>query len=257
MQSLDLSGQIFGRLTAIERIEKSKTDRSKKWLCKCECGKESIVGTNLLTSGRTQSCGCLKGRPKTHGQTSNGKISQEYQVWAGMIQRCTNPNEAGFKNYGGRGISVCEAWRQFTGFFKDMGERPSGKHSIDRIDNNGNYCPENCRWATKDEQSSNRRDNRIITFNGEAKPLFLWARAIGITNTSLAERLESASFTLEEALTKKTQRNQIIEAFGKTMTQKEWSIETGIPQSTIRQRIRKHPPEIALSKAHMRKSKSE
>jgi hypothetical protein len=103
-----------------------------------------------------------------------------YRVWRSMISRCTNPNQACWRNYGGRGILVCDRWNSFENFIEDMGPRPSPQHSIDRIDVNGDYEPNNCRWATKEEQSANRRDNKLVTFRGELIPLFLAAKASGV-----------------------------------------------------------------------------
>ena len=137
--------------------------RDSKWLCQCDCGNKSVVWAQSLRKGSTQSCGCLM-RERTiaaeyqaHGKT----LTPVYKRWRGIIQRCTNPNSAGFPKYGGNGISVCDRWRKFENFLADMGEPPPGT-SIHRINNSGNYEPENCKWATIEEQNRNKGNNYVL-----------------------------------------------------------------------------------------------
>lgn len=174
----DISGHVFGRLTVISRAENS--GRKVRWICKCACGNETIVAGNHLRSGSTVSCGCFaaestKNRSFIHGKTN----STEYKSWSGMKQRCTNMRNAEFHLYGGRGISVCERWLDsFENFFNDMGRKPKGT-SLDRINTNSNYCPENCRWATDEQQNNNTRKNKFITHGGQTLSHTQWSKQLG------------------------------------------------------------------------------
>jgi hypothetical protein len=155
---IDLTGQIFGRLTVIERNLETDSKRTP-WKCRCECGKETIVLGDNLRRGRQVSCGCYHAEKQLkHGATVGGVKSSEYKVWQEMMRRCNNKKSQYYKYYGGRGVIVCERWLNgFENFIEDMGKRPSPKHSIDRINANGNYEPNNCRWATGSQQAVNQR----------------------------------------------------------------------------------------------------
>jgi len=156
---IDLTGQSFSHLTVIKLHPVRTKNKKAQWICKCDCGKITIVSSNHLRTKHTQSCGCHRFKRITHGLSH----SPEHQSWRCMIQRCTNPNNSNYKNYGGRGITVCHQWKNsFQNFYNDMGKRPSLNHSIDRIDNNKSYCPENCRWATRIEQSNNTRNQHLF-----------------------------------------------------------------------------------------------
>lgn len=162
----NLVGQRFGRLTVAAEGGRD-SHGSVMWECVCDCGTtRTLLGSNL-TAGRTRSCGCLRKevtsvRRTIHGHTSKGRITVEYSTWVRMISRCENRQDARWPDYGGRGITVCTRWREsFAAFFEDMGPRPEGRYSLDRVDNNAGYAPDNCRWATASEQAYNRRPKRI------------------------------------------------------------------------------------------------
>jgi hypothetical protein len=165
MRKLDLTGQRFGRLMVIEEAGRSKNKRIS-WECVCDCGETVTVVSGDLTSGHTQSCGCLnKERSKKANTTHGMRGTSTYQTWADLIKRCNNPKNTGFKNYGGRGIKVCKEWLRFEKFFKDMGEKPANL-TIERVDNNKGYYKGNCKYATSTEQNRNqriRKDNKSGT----------------------------------------------------------------------------------------------
>lgn len=164
-----LEGKRFGRLTVLGRAQNLRS-RHRKLLCKCDCGNETVVFAFSLLQRSTQSCGCLGKEQRwkaiignqfrlRHGEGRNSRQSPEYRSWALMIWRCENPRADSFSYYGERGIKVCERWRKdYLAFLSDMGRKPSRRHSIDRKDNDGNYEPNNCRWATPTEQRHNRRE---------------------------------------------------------------------------------------------------
>lgn len=158
----DLTGKVFGRLTVLERAENNR-DKNVKYRCRCKCGNERVVYRNALATGKTKSCGCLNRekmieRATTHGYTRGGKKTPEYTAINNIINRCCNQNHPEYPDYGGRGITVCDRWKNNLGLFvKDMGERPSKMHSIERVDNDKGYYPENCVWADKTQQSRNQR----------------------------------------------------------------------------------------------------
>lgn len=203
---LDLSGKTFSRLTAISR-DASKVSRVH-WLCKCSCGRSCVIASSKLINGHTQSCGCLHVERSSsanmkHGQSSypnSGNSTKEYNTWAMMKRRCTNKTSADYMIYGGRGIKVCDRWLTFELFFMDMGAAPSAHHSIDRIDGNGPYSPENCRWADTKTQGRNRSITEFLEYNGERLPIGAWSEKTGIPYKRIHARL-SRGWTIAKALT--------------------------------------------------------
>jgi hypothetical protein len=193
-QRKDLLGMVFGRLTVIEESGRNALS-SVLWKCVCTCGNEVVVLSGSLLSGATTSCGCYGQEQRTKGAvaalTKHGKTgSKVYSAWQGMSTRCYYENCVEYHNYGGRGITVCTRWREsFENFYADMGDPPSKEYSIDRIDNDGNYEPENCRWATRKEQSRNRQNNRVITFGGLSMIAADWAEALNLPVGTVYYRL--------------------------------------------------------------------
>lgn len=204
----DLSGQKFGRWTVLEYAGDSNC--YSYFLCRCECGVEkTVLGTNLKR-GISTSCGCYWAeRMRKHGMTKSGACQSYYA----MVTRCTDPNSIGWKYYGGRGIVVCERWSGkdgFLNFYADMGDRPTKKHTIDRIDSNGNYEPKNCRWSTTTEQHRNQKGNRIIEIDGVSMCLSAWAEKMGIPPHTIYNRIKAGwderSAVLEPKTTRKNKK---------------------------------------------------
>lgn len=191
----DLIGQKFRRLIVDKYIGKNKYGQSL-WLCRCNCGNKKIIVGSSLLSGNTKSCGCLKIK---HGYAKRGKLSKIYTAWDGMIQRCNNINSYAYKNYGGRGIKVCKRWLKFKNFLKDVGNPPTNKHTLDRINNNKGYNPNNWRWSTPKEQSRNKRSSNMITYKNKTQCLTSWAEEYKINPNTLKQRL-SNNWSIERAL---------------------------------------------------------
>jgi len=187
-----IRNQKFGKLTALENLGRRAEDGKVEWRCKCDCGNETIVTEKNLKNGNSTSCGCVRLEKATkHKHCIHKGHSVTYRTWQGIKQRCNNPNCEEYHNYGGRGIKICDEWNApdgFVIFLRDMGEKPKGK-SIDRIDNNGNYCKENCRWATHKEQCNNTRRNKYYTFHGIIKTLNQWADTVNIPKDILQSRV--------------------------------------------------------------------
>lgn len=205
-QLIDLTGQKFGRLEVLGRVENDK-NRHSRWLCRCNCDDQNKIialGANLK-SGHTESCGCLGmeetiERSTKHGHTKNGKPTGEYQSWENMIQRCTNPKNKQWKDYGGRNIKVCKRWlHSFPNFLEDMGKRPP-RCTLERRNNNKGYSKKNCEWVTRKEQNRNKRNNHLITCFGKTQLLIEWSEETGIPDYVIRWRIKHG-WTPERALT--------------------------------------------------------
>ena len=176
-------------------------NKASYWICRCDCGTIRTHQRSALVSMSTGSCGCLRGellagRSTTHGMSH----TTEYNSWRGLKQRCQNPNFSKFSIYGGRGITVCERWQRFENFFADMGYKPKPDYTIERIDNDGNYEPDNCCWIPPAEQAVNRRNNHLVSIDGRTLTLAEWRRHFGIKRSTFDHRLRR-DWSIKDALT--------------------------------------------------------
>jgi hypothetical protein len=192
MRLLDLTGKRFGRLVVIEPGERKPGQRCRYWVCACDCGATKAVRSDHLRNGLIVSCGCR--------QLAVGGLSETptYIIWNGMIARCCRPQSRGYQWYGARGIDVCERWLTFENFLHDMGDRPPGM-TLERRDNDRGYAPDNCYWATRQQQANNTRRNRYLIIAGERKSLATAAAESGIPYSRLKKRLD-LGWSIEEAL---------------------------------------------------------
>lgn len=245
---VDLTGQKFGQWSVIKKGEpllESGRPRNR-WVCRCACGTERLVRSNSLRGGISISCGCsrmddIAVHGHTRGATHGRGPTAEYTTWINLIGRCEDKKRKQYKDYGGRGIKVCKRWRKsFQAFIDDMGPRPSRFHSIDRINNDGNYEPSNCRWETRAQQGKNQRTNKWIEHGGRKMILADWSKETGIHQKTLSLRLKSG-WPIDVALFTPSKKNtpRILELDGIKMSQAEWSRKTGIKQITICARLRK------------------
>lgn len=203
--AIDITGKKFGRLTVLRRQGRT-AHRLVIWECRCDCG--VIVGRigRCLRKGAATSCGCgsiesLRKNRRSGNPKHGGYGTPEYIAWRNMRSRCLNPKNSGYRHYGGRGIRVCERWSEsFAAFLEDMGVRPSPKHSLDRSDNDGNYEPSNCRWATRIQQARNRRAARRLELDGTVRCLSEWSAVTGLSREVIRKRLE-LGWSVRRALT--------------------------------------------------------
>lgn len=190
-QAIDLLGQKFGRLTVIAR-EKNNKEKRAMWLCKCDCGNKKIVTGKHLRNGSVKSCGCLLRETTIERNIKHGLCySPLYKIWRGIKERCYNKNNSSYKNYGDRGIIMCDEWHYNFKTFYDWAMNNGYKEglSIDRIDVNNNYMPLNCRWATRKEQSRNTRVNLNITYKEKTQCLTQWAEELNVDTSALYSRI--------------------------------------------------------------------
>jgi hypothetical protein len=203
----NLIGGKYGRLTVVGPGYRRKNKTI--WRCLCECGKTIDVEANNLKIGNTKSCGCFRREFTTAKNTTHGMASRdhelrpaEYTVWCRMRDRCTSPSNPSWADYGGRGITVDPTWLEsFETFYADMGPRPTPDHQLDRVNNMSGYGPGNCRWATRIENCSNRRDNIFVEWRGETQTVSEWARRVGMHNATLSARLFLLHWDVEAAMT--------------------------------------------------------
>lgn len=242
-------GKKINRLTCTGRYEKIK---GRRWyIFECECGSKKSAQAREVLSGKIMSCGCLKSeiiRERCCLGRGEARRNGVYNSWANMISRCGNQKDPKFKDYGGRGIKVCKRWLSFDLFYEDMGDRPSKGHSVGRINNNGNYEPNNCRWESPLEQANNTRRNRFINYKGERMTVSQAARIAGLKPDTIYQRLNSGMSEYDATLSKKYNKINV------KIKSKEYMLKDAleclsIPQSTYYKRIRQgfHPQEIINS----------
>lgn len=182
---IDETGKVYGMLKVLNFV-----DGTKKWLCACDCGRKKLVAGGNLRTGNVNSCGCSSKKFNSLNNKKHGfRDTPTYVSWASMLNRCRNKKSPSYRNYGGRGITYCKTWSNFENFLKDMGERPLGQ-SLDRIDVNGDYCLENCRWATPFEQARNRTNSKFVTMGKESKLLLEWCEEYKISEKTVRSRIK-------------------------------------------------------------------
>lgn len=213
----DLKNSKFGKLLVVEFM--GYKNKRAEWLCKCDCGNEICVPAHRLISGNTKSCGCYMREcviktKTTHGGSKRKQKERLYNIWNGMKNRCFNEKDKNYKNYGARGITVCQQWKEDYGLFRKwaMENGYNDNLTIDRISNNGNYEPSNCRWATREEQNNNTRQNHYIEYNGKVKTLSQWATYYGLTRSCLKGRIRKGWET-EKALTTPQRNKKAMQKF--------------------------------------------
>lgn len=204
---IDHTNKTFGRLTVLSFSHMDNFGHSV-WFCQCSCGTIKTIIGDCLKRGTTLSCGCLALERQKAANVKHGKSHyREYDVWAAMVQRCTRLTHPSYADYGGRGITVCERWlSSIDTFLEDIGRRPSDRHSLNRIDNDGNYEPKNCEWTTRDVQSRNMRSNRYLTFQGMSLIMKDWATHLGMNYGTLRARFRYG-WSVERALSTPTYKH--------------------------------------------------
>ena len=198
----DMQGQVFGRLTVLERD--SFSNGKTRWLCRCECGQSTVVIGQLLRNGKPRSCGCLRAERAAETATKHGgyvgrKPTRTMRIWKNMIQRTSNPTCPMYSRYGGAGINVCKTWQTFEGFVADMGEAPDGL-TLERVDNSKGYSPENCAWREPAEQARNKRNNIWVTIEGRRMILKDWCEELGVSYGMARSRIKEMGWDPVEAL---------------------------------------------------------
>lgn len=184
----NLVGMVFGRWTVLCQSKNRSYNGNVKWMCRCQCGTEKEVAGDFLKRHRSTSCGCYQREQMRWNNLHGVSHTPEHIAWMSMLYRCENPNDASYKHYGGRGISVCDEWHDIKNFIADMGCKPPGT-SLDRIDVNSNYNKHNCRWATSKEQQNNKRNTIFLTLNGASKTISEWSEITGICRSTIDGRL--------------------------------------------------------------------
>lgn len=234
----NLIGQKFNLLTVISENGVDKFGR-KTWLCKCDCGNESIVPSTSLVKGDVKSCGCLRGKNLITHNHSNERL---HSIWKGIRRRCNNPHEKSYKDYGGRGIKLCDEWNNYENFREwALSHGYRDDLTIDRIDVNKNYCPTNCRWLTKQEQARNKQNTLWVKYNGELKSLPEWAEYLGINYHTLFRRIYNLKWDIKKAFETPSNigNNKFLTINGETKNLSEWAKKYNISKKVLNNRLKK------------------
>ena len=207
MRREDMTGRKFGLLTVVRPDPDAKNWKTK-WICQCDCGSVRSVYTYNLKNGHTKSCGCESARKRLAARTTHNKSKTRlYRIWAKMKARCTYPGDRAYNEYGGRGITVCDEWLSFEPFESwSVCNGYSSELTLDRVNNDLGYSPDNCRWATPKQQANNTRKNRVIEYNGISRTLAEWANVTGIRSATIAHRL-NVGWSVEDALRKEVRKH--------------------------------------------------
>lgn len=235
----DYIGIVYNRLTIISEVEKRKSERY--FICRCICGNEKVFRLVNLKTGHSKSCGCMKVESAhninlTHGES---KKTTEYSTWCGIKRRCYNKKEKSYRFYGAKGIKMCDSWlNSFDNFLKDMGRKPTKFHTIDRKNPNGDYCPNNCRWATVKEQQNNRSDNVKYNYDGKLYNLEELSFKLGIEKRTLYTRINKYGVDKQFLLKPKNYLQKLYEYKGQTKNLKQWSEFFGVPYKTFFNRVK-------------------
>lgn len=229
---IDLTNQQFGRLTVLHRHPENTNQGSARWICECGCENKTIVIVSAahLRNGTIEGCGCVRRERVIAAKTTHGlRHTPENSAWRGIKDRCYNPKHRHYADYGGRGITMCDEWKDdFEAFYRDMGPRPSPEHSIDRVENDKSYSKDNCRWATAEEQANNRRSNLVYELNGVFKTLPDWCSDLGLNYKQTYQRIYRGML-FEEAI----KINNLIKSFPYTINREtrtigEWCLQYGV-----------------------------
>lgn len=250
MQINDLSGKKFGKLTVLYLEDNGPKSRKIRWVCKCECGKEVVVQNYLLLSGNTKSCGCLRlAQNRTNNKTHGMSRTPIYRIWGCMIGRCNNPTDKKYPSYGGRGIKVCDEWRDFTKFYTYVSKLENFNrrgYSLDRIDNNGDYRPNNVRWVDSKTQGRNKRNNHFLTIDGQTMTIAEAAERYRVNPITIISRIEAGDTGLDLVRPRhSTPHNQnkkcryFVEYNGQKLTLAEAAKIAHVSYNTMRQRFQK------------------
>lgn len=242
----ELIGKRFGRWTVIKCID--RVNYEFRWLCKCDCGGEKIVKTAKLLRGRSKSCGCLRKENTRQLHTKHGcSKTREFKIWLGIKARCNNPNVASFERYGGRGIKLCDRWNEFSNFLSDMGICPP-QHSIERVDNDKGYSPDNCVWADRTAQNNNTRRNKFITHDGETLTVSQWARKLGMPTLDFRHRVSTGWSVAEIIETPVRGPRKPVTIGAHTHSITEWAQIFGISYGAMQHRLDRKWSEERLMK---------